>query len=97
MPPHFTDDGKKLTIRGKSHKNMQHIQGSFITRSNVMVRCNKRKLINGHNLLIMGKMHKYKECGHYNLHGVDIIMSKGQIEIQRTLDHHNINIDSFPS
>ena len=60
---------------------MWHIQGSLITRSDAMVGCNKRKLINGHNILIMGKMHNSKECGHNSLHGVNIITSKEQIEI----------------
>ena len=60
---------------------MQHIQGSLITRSHTMVGCNKTKLINGHNLPIMGKMHNSKECGHYNLYGVNIITSKEHIEI----------------
>ena len=55
---------------------MRHIQGSLITRSNAMVRYNKGKMINGHNLRIMGKMHNSKECGHYILHDVNIIMSK---------------------
>ena len=33
MPPHFTYDGKNITIRrGRNHKNMRHIQGSLITR-----------------------------------------------------------------
>ena len=40
---------------------MQHIQGSLITRSDAMVKCNKEKLVNGHNIPIMGKMHKSKE------------------------------------
>ena len=31
---------------------MRHIQGSLITRSDVMVSCNKIKLINGHNIPI---------------------------------------------
>ena len=53
----------------------------MITRSNAMVRCNKGKLINGHNLPIMGKMHNSKEGGHYGFHGVNIIMSKEQIKI----------------
>ena len=49
--------GKNLTRRrGRNHKNMWHIQGSLITRSNAIVRCNKIKLINGHNIPIMGKM-----------------------------------------
>ena len=82
MPPHFTYDGKKLTRRrGRDHKNMWHIQGNLITRSNTMVRCSKGKLINGHNLPIMGKMHNSIECGHNNLHGINIITSKELIEI----------------
>ena len=60
---------------------MRYIQGSLITRSNAMVRCNKGKLINGHNIPIMGKMHNSKECGHNNLYGINIIMSKEHIEI----------------
>ena len=60
---------------------MQNIQGSMITRNDAMVRCNKGKLINGHNLPIMGKMHNSKECGHNSLHGINIITSKEQIEI----------------
>ena len=80
--PHFTYDGNKLTRRrGRNHKNMRHIQGSLITRSNVMVRCNKGKLINGHNIPIMEKMHHSKECGHYIFHGINIITSKVQIQI----------------
>ena len=98
MPPHFTYDGNNLTRRrGGNHKNMRHIQGSLITRSHAMVECNKGKMINGHNIPIMVKMHNSKECGHYGFHGINIIMSKKHIEIQRTLDHHNINTDSFPS
>ena len=46
---------------------MRHIQGSLITRSVAMVRCNKGKLINGHTLPIMGKMHNSKESGHNSL------------------------------
>ena len=57
---------------------MWHIQGILMTRSDVMVRCNKGKLINGHNIPIMGKIHHSKECGHYNFHGVNIITPKEQ-------------------
>ena len=60
---------------------MQHIQGNLITRINAMVKCNKRKLINGNNIPIMGKMHNSKECGQNSLHGINIITSKEQIEI----------------
>ena len=45
-----------------------------------MLRCNKTKMINGHNIPIMGEMHNSKECGHNSLHGIDIITSKEQIE-----------------
>ena len=39
---------------------MQQIQGILMTRSHAMVGCNKIKLINGHNLPIMGKMYNSK-------------------------------------
>ena len=65
---HFPHAGKIVTIdhlsfvtpnhriNPSNHKNMRHIQGSLITRINVMVRCNKGKLINVHNIPIIGKM-----------------------------------------
>ena len=80
--PHFTYDGKKLIRRrGRNHKNMQNIQGIIMTRSHMTIRFNEGKLINGHNLPIMGKIHHSKECGHYNFHGINIIMPKEQNEI----------------
>ena len=79
--PHFTYDGKKLTGRGRNHKNMWDIQGSRMSRSHTMIGFNERKMINGHNLPIMGKIHLLKECEHYNFHGVNIIMPKEHIEI----------------
>ena len=79
--PHFTYDGKKLIRKGKMHKNMWDIQGSMMTRSHTITGFNEGKLINGHNLPIMGKIHHSKECGHYSFHGINIIMSKDQIEI----------------
>ena len=80
--PHFTYDGKKLTRRRqRNHKNMWNIQGSLITRTDAMVRCNKGKLINGHNIPIMEKMYHSKECGHYNFHGINIISFKDNIKI----------------
>ena len=79
--PHFTYDGKKLTRRGKSHKNMWDIQGSLMIRSHSIIGFNKGKLINGHNLPIMGKIHHSKEFGHYVFHGINIITPKENIEI----------------
>ena len=79
--PHFTYDGKKLTIRGKSHKNMWDIQGSLMTMSHTIIRFNKGKLINSHNLHIMGKIHHSKECGHYSFHYINIITPKEKTEI----------------
>ena len=60
---------------------MQYIQGSLMTRSHMMIEFNEGKLINGHNLPIMGKMHHSKECGHYKFHGVNIIFPKEHIKI----------------
>ena len=79
--PHFTYDGKNLTRRGRNHKNMQDIRGSLMTRSHMMISFNEGKLINGHNIPIMGKMNHLKESGHYRFHGVNIISSKENIKI----------------
>ena len=79
--PNFTYDGKNITRRGKSHKNMWDIQGSLMTRSHMIIRFNEGNLVNSHNLPIMGKIHHSKECGHYIFHGVNIITSKEHIEI----------------
>ena len=61
--------------------NMQEIDRSLMTRYYTTIKFKKGKLINGQNITIMGKMHHSKECGHYNLHGVNIITSKEEIEI----------------
>ena len=81
MPPHFTYDEKKLTRRGRNHKKMPDIQGCMMTRIHTMIGFNKGKLINGHNLSIMGKIHHSKECGHYDFHGINIVTPKEQIKI----------------
>ena len=56
-----------------------------------MIEFNEGKLINGHNIPIMGKIHHLKKCGHYRFHGVNIIMPKEQIEIKVTLHYHDID------
>ena len=60
---------------------MWNIQGILMTRIHTMIGFNEGKLVNGHNIAIMGKILNSKECGHYNLHGINIIMSKEKIEI----------------
>ena len=60
---------------------MWNIQGILMTRSHTMIGFNKGKLINGHNIPIMGKIHHSKECGHYSFHGVKTITPKENIKI----------------
>jgi hypothetical protein len=45
-----------------------------------MIRTNKLKLIDGHYVPIMGKIHHSKECRHYNFHSIDIVLSKEQLK-----------------
>ena len=80
-PTRFPVIEKKLTRRGRNHKKMWDIQGSMMVRSHKMIGFNKGKLINGHNLPIMGKMHHSNECGHYIFHGIRITSSKEHIKI----------------
>ena len=74
---------------------MRYIQGILMTRRHTIIRFNEGKLINGHNLPIMEKIHHSKECGHYRFHGVNIITPKEHIKIQGTLDYHNIDTENF--
>ena len=74
---------------------MRDIQGILMTRSHTMIVFNEGKLVNGHDLPIMGKIHHSKECGHYSFHSINIISPKEKIKIQRTFDYHNIDTDDI--
>ena len=52
-------------------------------------------LVNKHNVSIMKERHHMKEGRYDNFHFKDIVSPKDKIEIQGSLDYHNINTNNF--